>query len=127
MPPERITACVLQKLLKTLERMYGNPADIEFAVNLDSEGDFVVNLLQCRPLYPSKSGERVDLNTLNPRRIFFDIVGSSMGSSCKRRIDVVVQIDPVLYYQYPYQKKYQVVQAVEAVNDYYKGSGKTFC
>ena len=24
----------------------------------------------------------------------------------------------------PYQKKYEVVQAVEAVNDFYKGSGK---
>lgn len=115
---------LMQKLLKTLERVYGNPVDIEFAVNLDSEGDFVVNLLQCRPLYQNKSGERVDLNTLKPWEVFFDIVDSAMGSSCKRRIDVVVQIDPVLYYQYPYQKKYQVVQAVEAINDYYKGSGK---
>ena len=115
---------LMQKLLKTLERVYGNPVDIEFAVNLDSEGDFVVNLLQCRPLYQNKSGERVNLKALKPREVFFDIVDSAMGSSCKRRMDVVVQIDPVLYYQYPYQKKYQVVQAVEAINDYYKGSGK---
>lgn len=115
---------LMQKLLKTLEQVYGNPVDIEFAVNLDSEGDFVVNLLQCRPLYQNKSGERVDLNTLKPREVFFDILDSAMGSSCKRRMDVVVQIDPVLYYQYPYQKKYQVVQAVEEINDYYKGSGK---
>ena len=115
---------LMQKLLKTLEQVYGNPVDIEFAVNLDSEGDCVVNLLQCRPLYQNKSGERVDLNTLKPREVFFDILDSAMGSSCKRRMDVVVQIDPVLYYQYPYQKKYQVVQAVEAINDYYKGSGK---
>ncbi|MDO5545605.1 MAG: PEP/pyruvate-binding domain-containing protein [Eubacteriales bacterium] len=115
---------LMQKLLKTLERVYGNPVDIEFAVNLDPEGDFVVNLLQCRPLYQSKPGEAVDLKMLKPRQIFFDIVDSAMGSSCKRKLDVVVQIDPVLYYQYPYPKKYQVVQAVEAVNDFYKGSGK---
>lgn len=115
---------LMQKILKTLERVYENPVDIEFAVNLDSEGDFVVNLLQCRPLYQSKAGEKVDLQSLKPRQVFFDIVDSAMGSSCKRRMDVVVQIDPVGYYQYPYQKKYQVVQAVEAVNDFYKGSGK---
>lgn len=115
---------LMQKLLKTLERVYGNPVDIEFAVNLDPEGDFVVNLLQCRPLYQSKPGERVDLQKLKPRQVFFDIVDSAMGSSCKRRMDVVVQIDPVLYYGYPYQKKHQVAQAVEVINDFYKGSGK---
>lgn len=115
---------LMQKLLKALERVYGNPVDIEYAVNLDSEGDFVVNLLQCRPLYQNKSGETIDLKTLKPKMVFFDIVDSAMGTSCKRRMDVVVHIDPVLYYQYPYQKKYQVVQAVEAVNDFYKGSGK---
>ena len=84
----------------------------------------MVNLLQCRPLYLNKSGETIDLKTLKPKMVFFDIVDSAMGTSCKRRMDVVVHIDPVLYYQYPYQKKYQVVQAVEAVNDFYKGSGK---
>ena len=84
----------------------------------------MVNLLQCRPLYQSKSGQAVDMKNLKPKQVFFDIVDSAMGSSCKRRIDVVVQIDPVLYYQYPYQKKYDVVQAVEAINDFYKGSGK---
>lgn len=115
---------LMQKLLKTLEQVYGNPVDIEFAVNLDPEGDFVVNLLQCRPLYQSKPGERVDLQKLKPRQVFFDIVDSAMGSSCKRRMDVVVQIDPVLYYGYPYQKKHQVAQVVEVINDFYKGSGK---
>lgn len=84
----------------------------------------MVNLLQCRSLYQNKSGETIDLKTLKPKMVFFDIVDSAMGTSCKRRMDVVVHIDPVLYYQYPYQKKYQVVQAVEAVNDFYKGSGK---
>ena len=115
---------LMQKLLKTLERVYKNPVDIEFSVNLDSEGDFIVNLLQCRPLYQNKSGQAIDLKSLKPREVFFDIVDSAMGASGKRQIDVAVQIDPLLYYQYPYQKKYQIVQAVEAINDFYKGSGK---
>ena len=83
-----------------------------------------MNLLQCRPLYQGKAGEKVDLKALKPGKVFFDIVDSAMGSSCKRRVDGVVQIDPVRYYQYPYQKKYEVVQAVERINDFYKGSGK---
>lgn len=115
---------LMQKILKVLERVYGNPVDIEYAVNMDDEGDFVVNLLQCRPLYLGKEGERIDLEKLSLKETFFDIKDSSMGSSGKRKIDVVVQIDPVLYYEYPYHQKYDVAMAVEKVNQYYKGSGK---
>lgn len=115
---------LMQKLLKTLERVYGNPVDIEFAVNVDASDDFVVNLLQCRPLYQGEAGEQVQLDTLHLDQVFFDITDSSMGTSGKRAVDVVVQIDPLLYYQYPYQKKYFVAQAVERINDFYRDTGK---
>lgn len=47
-----------------------------------------------------------------------------MGVSGKRKIDVVVQIDPVRYYEYPYGKKHDAARAVDKINQYYKGSGK---
>ena len=46
-------------LLKTLENVYGTPVDIEYAVNTDEYGDFVINLLQCRPLYVGQPGGKV--------------------------------------------------------------------
>ena len=95
---------LMQKMLKVLERVYGNPVDIEYAVNLNSQGDFVINLLQYRPLYQNESRETVDLTALKPRQVFFDIIDSTMGTSCNRRIDVVVQIDPVRYYQFPIKR-----------------------
>ena len=49
-----------------------------------------------------------------------------MGASGKRQVDVVIQIDPVLYYEYPYAKKYDVASAVGVINRYYRSSGKTF-
>lgn len=115
---------LMQKILKTLERVYGNPVDIEYAVNMDDEGDFVVNLLQCRPLYLGQEGESVDIKNLKLRETFFDIRDSSMGASGKRKIDVVVQVDPVLYYEYPYSKKYDAAAAIGRINRYYRGSGK---
>lgn len=115
---------LMRQILKVLERVYGNPVDIEYAVNMDDEGDFVVNLLQCRPLYLGREEERVDLEQLDLREVFFEIRDSSMGSSGKRKIDVVVQIDPVRYYEYPYKKKYDVAAAVEQINRYYRNSGK---
>lgn len=92
---------LMQNVLKTLERVYGNPVDIEYTVNMDETGDFVVNLLQCRPLYLGQEGEQVELDGLELQKVFFDIKDSSMGASGKRKMDVVVQIDPVCYYEYP--------------------------
>lgn len=115
---------LMQKILKTLEQVYGNPVDIEYTVNMDENGDFVVNLLQCRPLYLGQQGETVNLDQLEMKEIFFDIVDSSIGASGKRQVDVVIQIDPVLYYEYPYAKKYDVASDVGVINRYYRSSGK---
>ena len=117
---------LMQKILKTLEKVYENPVDIEFAVNMNEDGDFVVNLLQCRPLYLGEAGEYVDLKALNPKteQVFFDIVASSMGESGKRKVDVVVQVDPVKYYEYPYVKKHDAASAIGEINRYYRNSGK---
>lgn len=115
---------LMQKILKTLEMIYENPVDIEYAVNMDEDGELVINLLQCRPLYLGPEGEQVDLKTLKLKEVFFHITDSSMGVSGSRRIDVVVQIDPVLYYEYPYAKKYSVAAAVGMINRYYDGKGK---
>ncbi|HIY01823.1 MAG TPA: PEP/pyruvate-binding domain-containing protein [Candidatus Blautia faecipullorum] len=115
---------LMQKILKTLERVYKNPVDIEYTVNTDESGDFVVNLLQCRPLYIGEAGEKTDLKNLRLKKTFFDIRDSSMGPSGKRKIDVVVQVDPVLYYQYPYRKKYDAAAALGKINRHYRGSGQ---
>ncbi|MDO5541590.1 MAG: PEP/pyruvate-binding domain-containing protein [Eubacteriales bacterium] len=115
---------LMQKILKTLERVYGNPVDIEYAINMDEDGEFVMNLLQCRPLYLGQEGERVDLKSLKLKDVFFEITDSSMGASGMRKIDVVIQIDPVKYYEYPYARKYDVSTAVGIINKYYKGSAK---
>ncbi len=115
---------LMQKMMKRLEEVYGNAVDIEYAVNVDENGDFVVNLLQCRPLSSAQNGENVDMDRVNPKEVFFDIKGSSMGSSGKMPVDVVVMIDPVKYYNYPYAKKYDAAKAVGKINRFYRGQGK---
>lgn len=115
---------LMQKLLKTLEQVYGNPVDIEYTVNIDEEGDFVVNLLQCRPLFTGSRGGKVEIPSLSEGKTFFHLKDSSVGNSLKKQIHVVIQIEPKLYYEYPYGKKHQVAEAVGRINRYYKGSGK---
>lgn len=74
----------MQKILKTLEKAYQNPVDIEYTVNLDENGDFVLNLVQCRPLFTGKEGRQIDIPKLPEDRIFFELKDSSMGTSTKK-------------------------------------------
>ena len=115
---------LMQQILKTLERVYGNPVDIEYTVNMDETGAFVVNLLQCRPLYQGQAGEQVDWTKLHLAETLFDLRDSSMGTSGHRAIDAVVRIDPKGYRDYPYSKKASLAAAVGKVNRHYHGSGK---
>lgn len=115
---------LMQKMLKTLDRVYGNPVDIEYTVNLDEQGEFVVNLLQCRPLYTGGRGTVTEIPELPEKNVFFRLKDSAMGNSVKEKIDVVVQIDARAYYEYPYALKPQAAEAVGAINTYYKGKKK---
>lgn len=47
-----------------------------------------------------------------------------MGPSGRTPVDVVIQIDPVKYYEYPYAGKHDVARAVGALNQFYKGRKK---
>lgn len=115
---------IMRGLLKTLENVYGTPVDIEFAVNTDEFGDFVINLLQCRPLYMGQTAGKVELPGLPRERLLFELHDSSMGPSSCGRIDAVVQIDPKAYCDFPYARKPMVATAVGQINRYYRGRGK---
>ena len=114
----------MQKVLKTLEEVYENPVDIEYTVNMDESGDFIVNLLQCRPLYTGAGGGRIDIPDLPREKTFFRLTDSSMGNSRMENIDVVIQIDPVAYYNCPHNLKPQAAAAVRELNLYYQDTGK---
>ena len=114
---------IVQALLKTLENVYATPVDIEYAVNTE-DGDFVINILQCRPLYVGQPGGKVTLPTLPEEDVFFELDDSSMGMSSVTDIDVVIEIDAKEYYEFPYARKKMAATAVGLINRYYKGKGK---
>ena len=120
----RVFTNLMQNILKTLERIYGTPVDIEYAINMDKDGEFVVNLLQCRPLYLGRTGESVSVDGIRLRKIFFEVRDASMGTSKERKIDVAVQIDPARYKDFPYARKSEAADAVGRINRYYSGTGK---
>ena len=67
-------------------------------------GDFMLNLLQCRPLYVGPEGGGVKVPLLKKENCFFDIHDACMGHSVCRKLDGAVLIDPKAYYEYPYAR-----------------------
>lgn len=103
---------LMGSILKTLERAYDHPVDIEYTVNVGEDGSFMLNLLQCRPLQSLSGPNEVRFPIDEVDDTVFHIKGASMGNSREVRVDEVVYVDPEAYYRCPYRKKPQVAAMV---------------
>lgn len=107
---------MMRNMLAVLQEAYRYPVDIEYTVNLGDDGDFMVNLLQCRPLQGIDETEVVTVPACPEVSTYFHTQGASMGRSRKQRIDAVVVIDPKGYYTTDYHLKPAVGQAIGLLN-----------
>ena len=110
---------LMKELLKTLETAYDYPVDIEYTVNIGADGNFVVNLLQCRPLQISTTKEVIEIPQ-DRGETFFHITNASMGRSRKEEIETLVYVNPHEYYEYPYAKKSSIARIIGQINEYCK-------
>lgn len=109
---------VMGDLLKTLERCYNYPVDVEFTVNFTPHQRMHINLVQCRPLQTRGIQEkRVEIpETLPPARLLFKSTGNFMGGSIAFPIHRVIMIIPEQYDQLPLTGKYDVARLVGRLN-----------
>ena len=113
------------RILRLLEKEYHHPVDTEFTINLADDGEYCVNLLQCRPLQAFKdTGTARIPDDIPEDSIILETNGSSMGLSRSISIDRIVYIDPVSYYQMPYARKPEIADFIRKVNWSYRGRGK---
>ena len=115
----------LKTMLRVLQEKYSYPVDIEFTINLSDDGDYRIGPLQCRPLQVNRDSKLVEIPENVPERdVFLESVHSSMGMSRSKKVDALVYVDPIGYYNMPYKEKYRVRNAINAVNWAYRGQGK---
>lgn len=114
-----------RQILDELQKEYDYPVDIEFTINLTRDGQYVINLLQCRPLQIAKDYEVVTLpENLNPQQIFLECLHASMGLSRQLKLDYIIMIDSIGYYRMEYNAKYEVARALGAINWFLRNQGK---
>jgi len=121
----------LKAIMQTLQKEYGNPVDMEFTVNWSAGGDYLINLLQCRPLQTSAlqtaldggagnaSGSAKESGALSEAEVFFSLHRDIMGPQLECAVDAVIIVDPLEYFNLPYRDKPTVARTVGLLNAHY--------
>lgn len=103
-------------VMATLEEKYDYPVDIEYACDFDRDGDYRVNLLQCRPLQTrgiglAGTGSRPDIGDS-----IFKIKGNFMGGNVCMPVNYIVFVRVSPYLDLTERQKYLAARCVGKLN-----------
>lgn len=115
----------MKRMLRCISDEYDYPIDTEFTINISDNGEYSIDLLQCRPLQVQKASKGSAMpKDVDEANIFFETVGASMGMSKVSKLDIIVFVDPVNYYNMPYKEKDFVAKLVGKINWHYRDTDK---
>ena len=115
----------MKRMLHCIQEEYDYPVDTEFTINISDNGDYSVDLLQCRPLQVQRSsGGTVIPESIPEDNILLENMSSSMGLSKASELDIIVYVDPVNYYNMPYRDKPAVARLIGKINWHYRELNK---
>jgi hypothetical protein len=118
----------LRELLRTLQRAYNYPVDIEFTANFSPDGRFRINLLQCRPFQVKigAEGSRVKLpETLDRSQVLLESKGPIVGHSTATLVDRLIYVVPSVYSQMGVSQRYSVARMIGRLTHLEQSKGKT--
>ena len=115
----------MRRMLRCIQDEYEYPVDIEYTINLSESGEYSIDLLQCRPLQVqnAQSGSVVP-DDIPRKRVFLESKGASMGMCRTSVLDLVVYVDPVKYYNMPYNEKSLVAELIRKINWHFRDLGR---
>ena len=107
-------AQVMKRLMAILAEKYNYPVDIEYACNFTPQGEYRINLLQCRTIQTNGIGQAEVMPKV--RRFLWRIRGNFMGGNAVMpvRYAVLVKVEP--YLSLPEQQKYAVARVIGDLN-----------
>ncbi|MBN1829773.1 MAG: GAF domain-containing protein [Deltaproteobacteria bacterium] len=107
----------IRRLMKVLSTGFDYPVDIEFTVNCTDDGNFRINLLQCRPLQTIGLTGRQELpSNIEKEKLLFSSRGNFMGGSIFQQLKNIIYVDAQNYVKLPLQKKYEVARIIGKLN-----------
>ncbi len=115
----------MKDILSLLQKAYDYPVDIEYTINISVSGEYVINLLQCRPLQVAHNTEDIRIpSDIEKDKVLLECRHASMGLSSAMKLDYIVMVEPVAYYNMEYNSKYRIARAIGAINWQFRNQGK---
>ena len=115
----------MRRMLARIQSEYDYPVDTEFTINFSDDGEYTIDLLQCRPLQVVKGKNSVDIPAdVTEEHILLSSRGASMGLSREEKLDYIVYVDPIAYYNMPYKEKITVAKMIGKINWHFRNAGK---
>ncbi|MEN8253892.1 MAG: PEP/pyruvate-binding domain-containing protein [Verrucomicrobiota bacterium] len=107
----------MREILDTLESAYNYPVDIEFTGNFMEDGNYRINLLQCRPLQVQGT-EAIELPKFEvaPADRIVEARGAVVGQSRVGEIDRFIYIVPERYGQLPVNTRHEIARLIGDIN-----------
>jgi len=115
---------LMRGALKKLERHYGRPVDIEFTVKITDEQppNFILHLLQCRPLSNQEWGESSRIPSDVPPEDVVFLAHRLVPRGKVSHIRYVVYIDPAQYARAPdYGTRLEMARVIGRLNQRLEG------
>ena len=114
----------MKRMMSLIQQEYGEPVDIEFTINVSENREYMINLLQCRPLQVFQDTGEVRIPEGVPQEeILLETRGASMGLSRRVKLDRIIYVDPVKYYHLPYTEKTKIAAVIGKINWQYREQG----
>lgn len=105
----------MSKMLKALETAYKSPVEIEFTVIFTDDENYVVNLLQCRPVQVQKISNEEGAAGEDEYTVF-RAKGTFLGGSNSLLLDTVVYVNWEEYVKLPPVKKRECADYIGILN-----------
>jgi pyruvate, water dikinase len=105
-------------MLKTLEKVYNYPVDIEFTVNFPENNFYKINLVQCRPLQVQQQvAVAIPEVTINEKNRIIESRSAVVGQSRVVQLQAFIYIVPERYGILSIQDRYAVARLIGEINN----------
>lgn len=115
----------MREILRTIQVAYDYPVDVEFTANFLANGDFRINLVQCRPFQVRTTGDTAglrDLSTVRGQDVLLESAGPVIGQSASILVDRLIYVVPAIYGRMSEGDRYTVARTIGKLNRL-KGAG----
>ena len=108
----------ISAMLKTLEKVYNYPVDIEFTVNFPENNFYKINLVQCRPLQVQQQvAVAIPEVTINEKNRIIESRSAVVGQSRVVQLQAFIYIVPERYGILSIQDRYAVARLIGEINN----------